>query len=175
MNWRELIHRFLTACAEDDHGRSLVAAQSRRNKFIQEYGAENLRRNCAKRIEANLALSNASLGSPDDYRLIEESSDLIVAEVDPGPNRQPYRLTRFRVANRGGRLELVDYFWKCGVCDDGNCKWCNGSGLCHMCDGVGVGVCDFCDADSSCAMCEGTRACSMCKDGEMPGWRRMSD
>lgn len=172
MNWRELIHQFLTACADDHRDRVLVGDATRRNKFIREFGSADLQQSETERIKASLEESEAGLGAPDEYRLVEEGPNQIVAEVDAGPNGQPHRLSRFRIGTSNGRLELIDFYWKCGLCADGSCKWCNGSGVCHMCEGVGK--CEFCDGDPVCAMCKGERACSMCKTGEMPGWIRMS-
>lgn len=171
MNWRELIHQFLIACAEDDRTRALTESQSKRSQFLEKFGTDSLSQLEAERVRLLILRSQKSLGSPNSYQIVEESTDLIIAEVEPAPNGHPYRLTRFRLERCDGQWKLEDYLWQC-QCTDGKCGWCDGTGICSVCEGEGE--CKFCDGQYFCQLCKGDRRCSICKEGTMPGWNSMT-
>ncbi len=178
MNWRELIHQYLIACAEDAREQLLAAGKSRQRKFIEKSGTTSLRERDAERMQSLALESEAPLDSPDGYKVVEERPDLIIVEVEPGPNGHPIVQTRFRLTQSNESWLLDDTFWKCH-CSDGECSLCDGTGTCRICMGAGTwrtfwGLlrrkCMLCNGEGICRYCKGTRLCDHCKESDIPGW-----
>jgi hypothetical protein len=172
MNWRQLIHQYLSGCAEDDRNRLIVERTNRRQHFIEQCGTERLKQSENARIQSNILTSQEPPGSPDSYVVVEEQDDYLIVEVEPAENGHPFKLTRFRLIQTHGKWKLDDYLWQC-QCSNGKCNWCDGSGICAVCQGDGE--CRFCDGQHICQLCKGIRICSICKDSDMPGWNSMTN
>ena len=171
MNWRDVIHEFLTACAENSRARFLVEGDSPRSKYILKSGTEDMVTRESERLRKNIVESAGPIGSSEKYRLVVEQPNLIIAEVDPAGNRHPFRLTRFRLVVADEQWKLDEILIKCS-CTEGACSWCDGTGKCSVCGGGGD--CKFCDGSSECQLCKGAYLCSICESSAMPGWNRMA-
>lgn len=178
MNWREVIHQYLIACAEDTREQLLSAAKNRQRKHIEEHGTVSLRERDAKKMQSLVLKYGAPLNSPDGYQVVEEHADLVIVEVEPDPNGHPIVQTRFRLMQRDETWELDDIFWKCH-CPGGKCSLCDGTGTCRICNGKGTwrtcwGLvrreCMLCHGEAICKHCKGTGLCTFCKESDMPGW-----
>ena len=171
MTWRELIAQYLAASANDDRDRLKAEFGGGLRQFVETHGSTRFKEFENERLQSRAKNIEALSPSLDSYVVVNEQDELIVAEMQPGPNRHPYKLSRFRLVRNLGQWELDDYLWKCS-CSNGECNWCGGSGICNVCGSDGE--CKFCCDEHVCQLCKGTRVCNLCKDSDMPGWNSMA-
>ena len=171
MTWRELIAQYLAASANDDRNRLEAELGGGRREFVATHGTTRFKEFESDCLQSRAKNTEALSPSSDSFVVVYEQDELIVAEVQPGPNGHPYPLTRYRLVQSLGQWQLDDYLWKCS-CSNGECDWCGGSGICSVCGGEGE--CKFCSDELVCQLCKGTRVCNSCKDSDTPGWNSMA-
>ena len=170
MHWRTLLENYLAACALDDVVRLEAERHGHRYKFLTEHASTEFIHLEKRRHEKNHLKVSADAADPESFKLIEQTDTTIVVEVEPGDNQIPHTTSRFQFVAEDSNWLFNDYFWKCS-CSDGNCRWCEGSGICVVCRGDGN--CKFCDNQLTCQLCKGAKKCSICSDSIMPGWNSM--
>ena len=183
MNWREVIHKYLTALAQDTHDCRQQANSVRERTFMQSYATLACKERYIQKMDDFLKFE-APLQSPETYKVIEEHPQLVIAEVEGVDRGQPMVLTRFRLRRDNSSWLLDDIFWKC-VCSDenGKCFDCKGTGKCTFCEGSGTmtkfwGIikvkCVLCGGQPICQQCSGTGLCKHCSESDMPGWNSIT-
>lgn len=80
MNWRDVINRYLDACREDQ--RVGARAEAHTHRMLVSSGSSKLIRSITENRAVRIQRSEQSLGAVEGYTLIEESRDIVVAEVD---------------------------------------------------------------------------------------------
>ena len=193
LEWRDLINRYLMACWEDQQAVKRTRGETNEQRILMIFGTRGLQRNFADRKADADQLSSQPLGRAEEYTLVQESQDLVIAEVDPSPSGCPMMKSRFRIVRHDGKCFLDDVYWECHCddgkcfscangscrhCSDGNCSFCNGNGVCKcllffslpcvICRGSGS--CLFCKGKGFCDGCEGIGKCTSCSHSDMPGW-----
>jgi hypothetical protein len=123
MDWREVIHRYLSACVEDS--RQARPPLSRLH-FIDELGTTALKSREAQnrtRLENKMASQKVLL--PETFKEIEGSPTRIVAEVEKANVFELFFTTRFLLIMEDDQWKLEDILWKCS-CENGMCISCKG-------------------------------------------------
>src|SRR5947209_5791541 len=113
MTWRELIAQYLAASANDDRDRLKAELCGRLRQFVETHGTTRFKEFENERLRSRAKQTEALSPSSDSYVVIYEHDELIVAEVQPGPNGHPYKLTRFRLIRLLDQWQLND---RAGLC-----------------------------------------------------------
>jgi len=198
MDWRELIHGYLTAC-NADHEKGLSGWKEREEiLFLERFGTDALKK---RREQSHSAVLQERKGTapPDTYTLVEESADRLVADVkgveDAGG--EPRWDTRFVLKRDGDGWLIHDMYWRCFACQmetepagPGKCLICKGTGKCSTCLEIrkvrnwlwhiifflyGRPECGSCHGTGQCCHCGGTGRCDYCAGSDMPGWNSLSE
>jgi hypothetical protein len=174
MDWREVIHRYLSACATDAGKRAPCASRA---QFIVEHGTTSLiKREQQNETQREKWLASQQVPSPESYKEIEASPTRVIAEVEKSHHCELSLITRFMVAKVDNEWKLDDIFWSC-ICEDGICFYCQGTGYCRHCNGIGFtrrffGLlkqdCILCRAKPSCTFCNGLGRCQRCVESQSP-------
>ena len=191
MNAREIVYQYLLACYEDAH--IVSQAEKQQQTFFDTMATPGLKHRRESQRNGYLKDLNQPLASPDSYRLVRESKDLVVFEVDSAQNLTPPLATRLVVTRTNDTWLLNDILWpcqckngECGLCENGSCSSCEKGRCCH-CSGTGIcknnwllkrqcslcdgsGTCFLCDGQWECKYCNGTSKCKDCSQSLMPGW-----
>ena len=176
MGWREVIHRYLSACVADS--RQAPPATSRA-QFIDELGTTALKqRERQNRTNWDKQVASQRVPPSGTYKVIEESPARVIAEVDKANLFELFGATRFLLVNVDNQWQLDDIFWNC-TCKNGLCFYCEAKGFCTFCHGSGVtrrffGLlkqeCLLCQGKPKCKFCNGTGRCEYCLESPIPGW-----
>lgn len=177
MEWRELIHRYFTACLQDSR-RTLPVSEV--EKFVAEFGSATLvHRNSTSKTNWKKKAKLLTVPPTDAYKVIESDTDRVVAEVETDLPLHLPGSTRFLVVKIDGEWKLEDYYWRC-PCNDGKCFACENKGRCSICAGNGytsrfLGLfrktCLVCNGSGECTLCNGEGRCISCSKSQFPGWK----
>jgi hypothetical protein len=181
MTWRQVIHQYLMACAEDFRRMSPVTSETR---FITEHGTTSLGlREREYRTQADKLRAAQQWPLPETYKVIEESPTRVIADLQNSKLIELFCATRFVVVSIDNEWKLDDTFLKCS-CENGDCFFCDGTGYCRVCYrgpfarwffGLVKERCGFCQGKPKCKYCDATGRCVDCFQSPFPGWRsRMS-
>lgn len=177
MHWREVLHSYLSACAQDDRE---VVPEAHVRSFLEQFATSALRQREQQRWADRRRVSQ-QVPPPESYEAIEDAPQSVIAEVERRYGTVT-RAMRFRLVHEGGGWRLDDYFNKCSLCDDGACPDCHGTGRCVLCEGVGVlpcddgaesELCDLCNGQATCRFCLCGR-CRYCIESGVPGWQSLT-
>lgn len=179
MDWREVIHECLKAKIKWGEQFAMVDSVHHLDAFCSR--ALNVRR--LKEHERCQRIVRTAQ-SPETYVLVKEAPLILLANVGPVPDGEPFMQTRFRLIKEDDKWVIDGHYIKC-PCegDDGTCFNCKlvTPGLCSACKGTGWGAkswwvkrkCFFCNGSGKCPTCKGSGKCDICKDSDMPGWNPM--
>jgi len=180
MDWREVIHQYLSSCVADSRR---VPPPTRRAHAIKELGTTALKdRHLQNQIQASKRAASQQAPPCETYKVIEESQTRVIAEIEKADFIELCIATRFLVLKVDDQWKLEDIFWKC-TCKSGICFYCEGTGSCPHCHGAGFtraffGLrkqgCGLCKANSKCTFCNGVGRCKHCLESEIPGWTSQS-
>jgi len=161
MTWRALIYQYLWACCEDSKKGVSNWHNLSQTLFISRFADETLRTRFEQSYE-NLLQQHREVSPPEGYALVEESANLLVADVEPVEHGEPRLKTRFVLVRSGGDWLIRDLYWTC-TCQ---CSVAHPTGgKCLSCDGTGK------KEREKCASCGGTGRCEYCSKSDQPGWR----
>lgn len=178
MHWREVIYRYLSACADDV---IRDTTRTRREQFIRNFGTDGLnQREQTHQAEIRGQYQLKGIPGPDNYQVIDADSSQIVAELDECSDFGELVFpTRFVLVRIDDVWLLDDILWRC-MCKDGSCFSCKGTGQCQICN-VNTDFsdlldepeekCGICNGDQRCDVCRGSGHCEYCQDSDMPGWK----